>query len=296
MTSSRPLSAPRLLGGTALLATLLLAGCAPAATTPAPATSSAAGGSSTASASTSASIPASTGASTPAAASTSASTARTASSSSAAATTSGPASAAAASSAAASTTKAAAPASAALSSAGTASSAPASPSATATRAAGVPTASPKADCAGVTGAEALAADSKAVRPGGYPWDTAHPLVDAFDDCAALSAVVVHIQGPTGSSPHQVSLYHEGRFIGHATVNDFGFTPRIERISDDTLRIVYTYNRETAEGMESTADASGEAPLTITYDSATGSLERSGYVPPRYPKKEAVPEAPLDGNL
>lgn len=50
-----------------------------------------------------------------------------------------------------------------------------------------------------------------------------PLYSSYDPCADLSAVVVTIQGATGSSPEQALIFHRGTYLGTGTSKAYGFT-------------------------------------------------------------------------
>ncbi|MGW5107523.1 LppP/LprE family lipoprotein [Nocardia sp. NPDC004123] len=61
----------------------------------------------------------------------------------------------------------------------------------------------------------------------------------YDPCKTLSAVVITIDGATGSSPDQVLIFHKGVFIGTATSQAHGFTSLDTRnTTDDTVALTY----------------------------------------------------------
>ncbi|WP_433204456.1 LppP/LprE family lipoprotein [Nocardia sp. CA-107356] len=61
----------------------------------------------------------------------------------------------------------------------------------------------------------------------------------FDPCATLSAVIITVQGATGSSPEQVLLFHQGDFVGAATRDSHGFTAMDPgRTTHDTVGVTY----------------------------------------------------------
>lgn len=61
----------------------------------------------------------------------------------------------------------------------------------------------------------------------------------FDPCVTLSAVIITVQGATGSSPNQVLLFHKGEFVGTATRESYGFTSLDPgRTTDDTVGVNY----------------------------------------------------------
>jgi hypothetical protein len=110
-----------------------------------------------------------------------------------------------------------------------------------------------------------------------PWDAENAGIDTYDPCAALSWIVVPIQGATGSSPHQVALYHRGEFIGVATEISYGFWPDVERLSDEEIEITYRW----PQAGEGNAEASGRSPVRFAWDEATGSVVMTGELPPGY---------------
>ncbi|MFD3510285.1 LppP/LprE family lipoprotein [Nocardia sp. NPDC058666] len=61
----------------------------------------------------------------------------------------------------------------------------------------------------------------------------------YDPCKPLSAVVVTIDGATGSSPDQVLLFRKGVFLGTATPESHGFTSLdFQQTTDDTVALLY----------------------------------------------------------
>jgi hypothetical protein len=73
-----------------------------------------------------------------------------------------------------------------------------------------------------------------------PWSTDPASFQAsFDPCVTLSAVIITVQGATGSSPEQVLLFHKGEFVGTATRDSHGFTALDPgRTTDDTVGVTY----------------------------------------------------------
>jgi hypothetical protein len=73
---------------------------------------------------------------------------------------------------------------------------------------------------------------------GVPWSNQG--VDSnYDSCADLSAIVVTVEGATGSSPEQALMFHRGNYLGTATLYAYPFTS-IDRSSstDDTVVLRY----------------------------------------------------------
>ncbi len=159
------------------------------------------------------------------------------------------------------------------------SSAPQAPSSTAQPTADQPlpdTPSTEApSCAPVTGDQAVAQNiGKLEKYNGWEWDTEHAFTDAFDPCLALSYIVVPIVGGTSSSPYHVMLFHKGEYLGTATQEPRGFSPRITQTSDDSISVGYVFLREG----DTNAAPSGLNEAQFTWNEAeqrvvmTGSLD------------------------
>ncbi|QBS45073.1 LppP/LprE family lipoprotein [Nocardia sp. CS682] len=73
-----------------------------------------------------------------------------------------------------------------------------------------------------------------------PWSTdPRGFEGNFDPCATLSAVIITVQGATGSSPNHALLFHKGAYIGTATPQAHGFTSLdVDRTTDDTVGLAY----------------------------------------------------------
>src|SRR6476469_4953528 len=57
-----------------------------------------------------------------------------------------------------------------------------------------------------------------------PWSTDPAGFEGtFDPCVTLSAVIIAVEGATGSSPNHVLLFHKGDFFGTARHESLGFT-------------------------------------------------------------------------
>lgn len=73
-----------------------------------------------------------------------------------------------------------------------------------------------------------------------PWSTDPAGFEGtFDPCVTLSAVIITVEGATGSSPNQVLLFHKGEFVGPATRENLGFTSLDPgHTTDDTVGVTY----------------------------------------------------------
>lgn len=96
----------------------------------------------------------------------------------------------------------------------------------------------------------------------------------YDPCAALSYIVVPVEGATGSSPVHIMLFHHGDYLGTATAKGYK-TSNISTVSDDTISATYKYPLPGESGPAS----SGEAFATFTWDESAQKVQMSGDVPP-----------------
>ncbi len=70
-----------------------------------------------------------------------------------------------------------------------------------------------------------------------------PLESNYDPCADLSAVLVTIEGATGSSPIQALMFHRGQFLGTGTWKAYGFTSLDQTASTpDTVVLRYRWGQ------------------------------------------------------
>ncbi|WKD60123.1 hypothetical protein CCICO_00300 [Corynebacterium ciconiae DSM 44920] len=132
-------------------------------------------------------------------------------------------------------------------------------------------------CSGHSAEQALQESISQVRPweGGVPWSSDYPQTGMFDDCAALSAIVITIEGATGSSPFHILLYHYGEYLGTATYEPYGFSPTVDRVDDATLSVIYHWPRPG----EGTANRTGESHAEFHWDEEAQKVIMSGELPP-----------------
>jgi hypothetical protein len=73
-----------------------------------------------------------------------------------------------------------------------------------------------------------------------PWSTDPAGFEGtFDPCVTLSAVIITVEGATGSSPNQVLLFHKGEFVGTGTRESLGLTSLDPvHTADDTVGVIY----------------------------------------------------------
>ncbi|BDA63826.1 LppP/LprE family lipoprotein [Actinomyces capricornis] len=143
-----------------------------------------------------------------------------------------------------------------------------------------PSAEDTDSCSGLSGQEALQTWGGQVAPAKdddpkWQWDLEAADTSTYDECAALSWVVLGIHGPTGSSPYQIMLFHQGQYIGVTSDQAFAFAPQVARIDDGSIEVTYTWTREG----ETTASASGRSVSVFTWDEASGGVVHSGEWPP-----------------
>ncbi|WP_010119636.1 LppP/LprE family lipoprotein [Corynebacterium nuruki] len=138
-------------------------------------------------------------------------------------------------------------------------------------------ADPADPCSGLDAAQAAARWAGDVPPNaeGYPWATGSVETDGYDACAALSWMILPIQGGTASSPYQIMLFHNGRYIGTATSEAYGFHPTVQRTDANQIQVTWHWPRKG----ESNAGASGTSTATFTWNDATGQVDMTGDVPP-----------------
>lgn len=73
---------------------------------------------------------------------------------------------------------------------------------------------------------------------GWAW-TPRPVDSNYQPCAELSAILVTVEGATGSSPVQALMFHRGAFLGTGTSQAYGFTSLNRGAStDDTVVLSY----------------------------------------------------------
>jgi len=97
----------------------------------------------------------------------------------------------------------------------------------------------------------------------------------YDPCAELSWVVLGIRGATASSPYQIMLFHRGEYLGTGTLKAYGFFPKVARVDDASIEVVYTWTRPG----ECTACATGRSTAWFTWDPQAGRVVMTGDVPP-----------------
>ncbi len=100
---------------------------------------------------------------------------------------------------------------------------------------------PSSECGVAAEQEAIAGGLAKLGPEpitGRSWSDV-PLASNFDPCAELSAVVVSIEGGTGSSPSHALMFNRGVFQGTATYEALPFTDLAVRTGEsDTVTLTY----------------------------------------------------------
>lgn len=112
-----------------------------------------------------------------------------------------------------------------------------------------------------------------------PWSEAGADTSAYDPTLPLSAVVLDIDGATGSSPQQVALFDHGVYIGTTVTDSYPFQ-HVSRVADNIIRVDYRF---LLPG-DATADPGGVT--TSHFVLHWQGVERTGALPPR----GAVPPA------
>ncbi|MBT1597821.1 LppP/LprE family lipoprotein [Curtobacterium flaccumfaciens] len=148
-----------------------------------------------------------------------------------------------------------------------------------TVAASTPTPTPTPTCGPTSGAEAAAAGIAALPlPAGLEdakWDAANADYSGYDACAPLSWSVVEPEFATAGSPYAILLFHEGRYLGTATAEQYAFEPTIERRSESAVTVTYKF----AKAGEPNAAPSGRTTATFTWNDETGRVDMTGDTPP-----------------
>lgn len=146
-------------------------------------------------------------------------------------------------------------------------------------AASTPTPTPTPTCGPTSGAEAAAAGIASLPlPAGLEdakWDAANADYSGYDACAPLSWSVVAPEFGTAGSPYAILLFHEGRYLGTATAEQYAFEPTIERRSESAVTVTYKF----AKAGEPNAAPSGRTTATFTWNDETGRVDMTGDTPP-----------------
>ena len=132
-------------------------------------------------------------------------------------------------------------------------------------------------CVLMSGPEALASAIHQVPAPGknYRWDPAKADFTGYNPCRPFSWIVLRVAGATGSSPQQIMFFYRGEFVGRATKQAFGFSPTINRIATNKIKVTFTW----AQNNEPNAKASGKAESVYTLMPASKTVRHSGQLPP-----------------
>lgn len=153
------------------------------------------------------------------------------------------------------------------------------PTATSTPTSTTPTSTPTPTCGPASGAAAAASGIAALpAPAGLEgtkWDAANADYTGYDACADLSWSIVSPEFATAGSPYAILLFHQGRYLGTATADQYAFEPTVERLSGASIEVTYTY----AKANEANADASGRTTATYIWNDGTERVDMTGEVPP-----------------
>ena len=132
-------------------------------------------------------------------------------------------------------------------------------------------------CVLMSGPEALASAIHQVPAPGknYRWDPDKADFTGYNPCRPFSWIVLRVAGATGSSPQQIMFFHYGQFVGRATKQAFGFSPTINRIAPNQIKVTFTW----AQNNEPNAKASGKAESVYTLIAPSKEIRHSGQLPP-----------------
>lgn len=132
-----------------------------------------------------------------------------------------------------------------------------------------------AGCSGLSAGEALDRwIGEVPRVDDWAWDAEWAESDGYDDCAALSWIVLPIEGGTGSSPYQIMLCHQGEYLGTATAKAYGFAPEVSRVDDRTIAVTYRF----AKDGDINANPTGRAEAQFTWSPVAEKVVMTGQVP------------------
>lgn len=96
----------------------------------------------------------------------------------------------------------------------------------------------------------------------------------YDACADLSWILVANQDEE-PTPHQIMLFHGGRYLGTTLYSPTDHRPTVDRVDGDSLRVTYRFPREG----EDAASMTGEAVSTFDWDSEQNKVVHAGDLPP-----------------
>jgi len=71
------------------------------------------------------------------------------------------------------------------------------------------------------------------------------------------------------------FFYRGEFVGRATEQAFGFSPTINRIATNKIKVTFTW----AQNNEPNAKASGKAESVYTLIAPSKEIRHSGQLPP-----------------
>lgn len=112
-----------------------------------------------------------------------------------------------------------------------------------------------------------------------PWSETGADTSTYDPTLPLSAIVLSIDGATGSSPQQVALFDHGVYIGTTVTDSYPFQ-HVSRVADNIIRVDYRFL------LPGDANAAPSGSATSHFILYPQSVEHTGALPPR----GAVPPA------
>ena len=135
----------------------------------------------------------------------------------------------------------------------------------------------RSKCGTMSGPEAMVTSMYRVPGPGknYRWDPTKADFTGYDPCRPFSWIVLRVAGATGSSPQQIMFFYRGEFVGRATEQAFGFSPTINRIATNKIKVTFTW----AQNNEPNAKASGKAESVYTLIAPSKEIRHSGQLPP-----------------
>ncbi|MGV3161063.1 LppP/LprE family lipoprotein [Corynebacterium sp. 32222D000AT] len=92
---------------------------------------------------------------------------------------------------------------------------------------------------------------------------------------AAGEAAVTVTGATASSPYHIMLFHQGEYLGTATVEPYGFAPEITRASGRQVDVTYRWPQDG----DANANPTGSSFASFAWNPVAEEIEMAGNVPP-----------------
>lgn len=134
----------------------------------------------------------------------------------------------------------------------------------------------EAACSKMSGEQAVRSNIDQLPDSGWEWDAEYADASGYDPCASLSWAIVPIEHGTSSSPYHIMLFHNGEYLGTATLEAYGFFPTVTRADNSTIDVIYHYPNPG----DSNAETTGETYASFRWDDDLQRVVMTGDTPPR----------------